>query len=53
LITDKKLTPTDISFYLKAGADLDSKSEKAEPNYLEKIVWMNVLKLSRHKFSRD
>jgi len=53
LITDRKLTNTDIAFYLKGGADLDVKSEKAAPNYLEPSQWMNVLKLSRHKFSRD
>jgi hypothetical protein len=53
MITDKKLNGGDISFYLKAGNDLDQKSEKAAPNYLEPYQWMNALKLSRHKFSRD
>lgn len=35
LITDKKLTTGDISIYLKGGADLDQKTEKASPPYLK------------------
>jgi len=53
LITDGKLKNSDISLYLKGGADLDQKAEKAAPNYLEPLVWMNVIKLARHKFGRD
>jgi len=34
LITDKKLKQGDISLYLKGGADLDQKTEKAAPPYL-------------------
>lgn len=53
LITDRRLNNNDISIFLKGGADLDSKSEKASPNYLESSQWMNAIKLSRHKFGRE
>lgn len=53
LITDRKLSNNDVSIYLKGGSDLDQKSEKAVPNYLEVVQWMNALKLSRHKFGRE
>jgi dynein heavy chain len=53
LITDRRLNNNDVSIYLKGGADLDSKSEKASPNYLESNQWMNAIKLSRHKFGRE
>jgi dynein heavy chain len=53
LITDKKLSNNDVSIYLKGGGDLDSKSEKQPPSYLESAQWMNAIKLSRHKFGRE
>jgi len=37
LITNKKLSAGDISLYLKGGADLDQKTEKASPPYLKAV----------------
>lgn len=46
----------DISTFLKAGAEIDSKSEKPKPNtytYMTDKAWLNIIALSRHTFSNE
>lgn len=51
LQTAGKLNGIDISLFLKAGAALDLKTERAKPfSTLNDQVWLNILALSRHSF---
>jgi len=51
LQTAGKLNGNDISLFLKSGASLDIKTERAKPfNFGSDQVWLNILALSRHSF---
>lgn len=51
LQTSEKVSSNDISLFLKSGAALDSKTERAKAvGFLSDKVWMNVLAISRHHF---
>lgn len=54
LVTAGKITNDDVGVFLKAGADLDSRSEKAKPfAFITEKSWLNIIALSRHQFSRE
>lgn len=54
LVTAGKITNEDVGVYLKAGADLDARSEKPKPfNFITEKAWLNILALSRHHFGRE
>jgi dynein heavy chain, axonemal len=54
LTTAQKLNGGDISIFLKGGAALDSRTERAKPNpSLNDKAWMNCLMISRHHFNND
>ena len=54
LVTAGKITNDDVGIYLKAGADLDARSEKPKPfNFITEKAWLNILALSRHHFGRE
>jgi len=49
--TAQKINSMDIGIFLKAGASLDVKQEKARPfNFITDKIWLNVLNISRHCF---
>ena len=51
LQTAMKITGLDVSIFLKSGAALDIKNERAKPlSFLQDKVWLNILALSRHSF---
>lgn len=46
-----KVTGADVSMFLKSGAALDIKNERAKPlSFLSDKVWLNILSLSKHSF---
>lgn len=53
LQTAQKITANDVSIFLKAGAALDIKTERAMPVKLQDKQWLNILALSRHHFGTD
>lgn len=54
LTTAEKITNGDVNIFLKGGASLDAKSERAKPfNFITDKVWLNILALSRHHFGSD
>jgi len=53
-VTAGKITNNDVSQFLKAGAAVDAKSERARPfNFITDKAWTNILALSRHCFGQD
>lgn len=53
-MTAGKITNEDVGIFLKAGADLDARSEKAKPfSFITEKAWLNVLALSRHHFAKE
>jgi len=54
MTTAKKITGQDVSIFLKSGAALDLKTERAKPlQYLADKTWLNILALSKHHFGSD
>ena len=55
MITDKRITPNDVSLFLKAGDALDKTNHrpKPSPDWITARMWNNVLALSNHCFSKD
>ena len=55
LVTAQKLTLDDVSAFLKGGAALDVRTEKQRPlfNWLNDNAWLNIIALSKHRFSND
>jgi len=51
LIKDGKLTPADVSLFLKAGAGVDDRQKIF--NWMDQKTWLNLVALSKHKFSND
>jgi dynein heavy chain len=55
MIVAGKLTPGDIGIYLRSGAALDIKTERANTykDFISDTVWLNILALSRHYYGRE
>jgi dynein heavy chain len=54
MVTAQKITNADVSIFLKGGAAMDSKTERAKPyNFITDKAWMNILALSKHFFGGD
>lgn len=54
LQTAQKINGLDVSMFLKSGAALDIRTERAKPfPYLADKVWLNILALSKHHFGND
>jgi len=51
LIKDGRLTPADVSLFLKAGAGVDDRQKIF--NWMEQKTWLNLVALSKHKFAND
>jgi dynein heavy chain len=55
LTTANKINSNDVSLFLKSGAALDLKAEKAKPSlsFISDKMWLNVMALSRHVFASE
>tara|TARA_B110000503_G_C7159825_1_gene419120 strand:+ start:2044 stop:2262 length:219 start_codon:yes stop_codon:yes gene_type:complete len=54
LVTAEKISNGDVNIFLKGGASLDIKSERARPfNFITDKAWLNILALSKHHFGSD
>lgn len=54
MVTAKKINNDDVGIFLKAGADLDARSERNKPfSFITEKAWLNILALSRHHFAGD
>lgn len=51
LIKDNKLTPADISMFLKAGAGIDDRNKIF--NWMDDKQWLNLKALSKHRFNNE
>jgi len=51
LIKDGKLTPADVSMFLKAGAGIDDRNKIFI--WMSDKTWLNLKALSKHKFAND
>ena len=51
LIKEGKLTPADVSLFLKAGGGIDDRNKPF--SWMEQKTWLNIKALSKHKFGND
>ena len=52
--TDFKISSLDVSIFLKSGAALDIKTERAKPlAWIQDKTWLNIMALSKHHFNND
>lgn len=51
MIKEGRLTPADVSLFLKAGGGIDDRSKPFA--WMEQKTWLNIKALSKHKFGND